>query len=207
IIKPSNWANTLLADLGVLPDLRLVQISSDIESYLCAHMRGGKPRINYSLKLLNHLAQASVSINTAITEIEQMKLPVMANIFHLLALCLLVQEAEFDANKEQARIVLELNKKDLMRNPESAVNRAAKALGIAKPYDTQEALQHTLRINAKMDKPASYSPTEEGLQNTWLKREYRAELKAAYLWFEEQKAGTSPAYAHLITRGRHLLKR
>lgn len=200
IIKPSNWANTLLADLGKRHDLRLVQISSDIESYLCANLRGGKPRISYSLKLLNHLSQARTSIESAITEIDQMQLPGIANILHLLALCLLVQEAEFDANKEQASRVLAISKRDLMVNPGSTANCAARTLNIDETCNADESLQRALRTNAKTDKQASYSSTEENLQNSWLKREYAVELEAACSWFEEHRAKRGPTSPSLTAR-------
>jgi len=191
IVKPSNWANSLLADLHGHADLHMVQISSDITSYLCANLRGGKPRISYSLNLLNHLCEGRPLFRQALTDIENMQLPGISNILHLLALCLCIQEYEFQKNRAQNDRVLELNKNDLMVNPQRAVDLSVKALDIAKPYNTREDLHRAISVNAKTDERAAFSPTQESLQDSWIKREYSAELETACAWFAQRKESTS----------------
>ena len=199
IIKPSNWANILFSELGKNSSLRIVQISSDIESYLCANLRGGKSRISYSLNLLNHLCNNQDSSQRASAEIEEMKLPGIANILHLLALCLSIQESGFEQNREHNCRVLELSKKDLLINPGKAVDQSVEVLDIARPYRTRSELNEAVRNNAKIDERTSYSPTQEDLQNAWLLREYREEMTAACLWFEERKKRASRNRDALLT--------
>ncbi|MFT5099073.1 MAG: hypothetical protein ACI9VI_001666 [Candidatus Azotimanducaceae bacterium] len=92
-IKPANWTNGLLDDLLTRPADRIVTMSSSIDSYLLANLRGGDASIRYSLNLLNSLISQVDRVSARVNKIEGRPLSPFGNVLHLLTLCLLAQES------------------------------------------------------------------------------------------------------------------
>ena len=76
-----------------------------------------------------------------------------------------------------------------MVNPGSVIDQVVQTLDIARPYTQRQEIRDAIKENAKEDAPSTFSPSQEELQNSWLKREYRHELQAACRWFDGHKSG------------------
>lgn len=70
LIKPSNWVNGALDDFWK-PDQgdRAMVIASDPASFLVAVLRGGRPRIEYALRLTEHLLASRPVLRAAATRL------------------------------------------------------------------------------------------------------------------------------------------
>ena len=66
LIKPSNWVNGALDDfLAPARGDRAMVLSSDPAAFLVAVLRGGRPRIEYTLRLADHLLQSRPALRDA----------------------------------------------------------------------------------------------------------------------------------------------
>lgn len=184
VLKPSNWANTLLNDITLRMPVRVVMMTCDIEDYLLAHLRGGRERISYSLRLLNQLALCSNSLQSRIDALEKHRPSGLPNILHLLALNLQAQqELLIRQNQVNTWDSMELTKHALLHQPVTSIMHTASVLRLETHWYASTRLKEITRVNAKEDSQSGFSASEESLQNTWLRREYESEIQAACDWF------------------------
>lgn len=198
VLKPSNWANTLLSDITLRTPVRVVLMTCDIEDYLLAHLRGGRERIAFSLRLLNHMALCSDSLQSRIDTLEKQYPNGLPNILHLLALNLQAQQ-ELLARHSQLNEwdTMELTKHALLNQPVTSIMHTASALGLKTNWYSSTRLKEITRVNAKEDSQSGFSASEESLQNSWLSREYDLEIHAACDWFYQS---TLPPQATPVTK-------
>ncbi|MEP4485259.1 MAG: hypothetical protein ABJ013_06510 [Halioglobus sp.] len=184
VLKPSNWANTLLSDITLRMPVRAVLMTCDIEDYLLAHLRGGRERIAFSLRLLNHMALCSQNLQGRIDTLEEQYPNGLSNILHLLALNLQAQQELLVGHSQLNEWdTMELTKHALLNQPVTSIIHTASALGLKSNWYSSTRLKEITRVNAKVDVQSGYSASEESLQNSWLSREYDLEIRAACDWF------------------------
>ena len=186
IIKPSNWANTLFSDTDLQTPVRAVMMTSGINDYLLAHLRGGRERISFSLRLLNHMATCSDSLQGRIDVLEQQQPSGLPNILHLLALSLQAQQEVLrKLNSADQWRTIELTKQRLVAQPIDSIVQASSTLDLKEDWYSEASLWDVTHVNAKEDSQAGYSAKEESQQDTWLRREYGSEIQAACDWFHQ----------------------
>ena len=184
VLKPSNWANTLLSDITLRMPVRAVLMTCDIEDYLLAHLRGGRERISFSLRLLNHMALCSDSLQGRIDLLEKHHPNGLPNILHLLALNLQAQQELLTRyNQVNGWDTIELTKHALLNQPVTSIMHTASVLRLQTNWYSSTRLTEITRVNAKEDSRSGFSASEESLQNAWLRREYDSEIHAACDWF------------------------
>lgn len=186
VLKPSNWANTLLRDVNLRVPVRVVLMTCDIQDYLLAHLRGGRERIAFSLRLLNHMAMCSDSLQGRIDSLEKQQPSGLPNILHLLALNLQAQQELLRGyNSANKWDTMELTKHALLNQPAPSIMQAASVLRLKTNWYSSSRLKEITGVNAKEDSQSEYSAPQESQQNTWLSREYSSEIQAACDWFTQ----------------------
>lgn len=188
VIKPSNWANSLLDDLPMKLSDCIVTISSSIESYLQANLRGGDARICYSLNLLNSMTSQVEGLSTKVDQIERQPLFPLGNVLHLLTQCLLAQESALRRVQGRFEQSIHLTKERLLENPRKATMAASAALNLSHfpGSGADDRFEESLQQNAKEDRISNFSQNKESEHTEWLMKSYGDEISAACAWYAMQ---------------------
>lgn len=189
IVKPSNWVNGFIASyLQSSSSARIITVQQDIESYLLANIRGGKPRLRYSLNLLNRIVQESEYHRAAMVRVERSGPGGMRRVLRLLCICFEYQEAAMAAIAQSAddHKVLKVTKSALRTSPANCIAQAASFFAI--PHDVTEINRvrtANLKTNAKLDNPEPWHPEDEEAVNERIKTDYRGDLNDALGWYSD----------------------
>ncbi|GEM_PF-5773758 len=180
VLKPSNWANTLIPDfLDAQPDSQTVTISMGLEDFLIANLRGGKERLSFSLDLLNHLLASNTANRCAVLEIERAGLSPTQRLLRLLTV---VHESQRAWLKRYVHNGEWLTLSELRSSPISTLHTAADALQLKlAPDRITPTMKRELSRNAKApNKP--FSQRAEAAENTRLYVEFGDELNQVLDW-------------------------
>ena len=185
-IKPSNWVNTLLADLiDASPNLKLAIIDTDLEDYLIANLRGGKARLQYSLNLLNHFLSANQTYRAQVLEVERAELEPVQRLLRLLMIVYETQQRLLDYAIEQSSSdICRISKADLQSDPPTSIAKIVKGLDLALPSaGISTAIAREMSQHAK-DTSLEFRPDIEAAENIRLRRELDTAFSQALAWRE-----------------------
>ena len=180
LIKPSNWINPLIPDLqAAAPDLRLQVITTDLESFLLASLRGGRDRLQYTLSLLNHLLAAGQVDRSRVLEVEQGGLSPLQRLLRLLSIVHNTQQTWLSRISPRSDWI---HHDDLRISPEVTMTKAALNLDLPLKSETSPyALEEELNQNAKTP-GTPFDSQHETSENLRLRNEFREELAEALSW-------------------------
>lgn len=197
VVKPSNWANNLLSDL---PDdaasTRAVIVTSSLTDFLLANLRGGKPRLNYTLQLLNHLTQCNSYYFTKVEETELQTLEPMQRVLRQVAICHHAQNtqvATFSHNlpKEQC---LHLEKVELLLRLDQSLRAATEILELPAATDLVRASQALLLgLNAKTTGKEIWHARAEIEANEIIWGQYGQQIESVKIWYASTLAPQAPS--------------
>ena len=139
LIKPSNWANTLLPDmLSASRDMRLVLMRLDLEAFLIAVLRGGNARIGYCLSCLNHFLAGNSGQAKLARATDQAALPPLVKVLRLVAILHQIQVGIFNslARKLPTEHVMQFTKEQLLLSPHETTLAASKTLELGLDAET-----------------------------------------------------------------------
>lgn len=185
IIKPSNWANVILADLlsaSQTPCWAIV--TTDLRDYLLANVRGGRDRLGYSLRLLNHLVAAGVIDMAQVRAVEQAHTSSMQQVLRMLVILhsaqhRLLADAEAGSGVPAGGTFC---KKDLLDDPLRCLANVAEALAIDLPAEAIErAIRREMPRNAK-DRFKSWDPRREQRLDAGMAADIGREIELALAW-------------------------
>jgi len=185
-IKPSNWVNTLLADLiDASPKLKWAIIDTDLEDYLIANLRGGKARLQYSLNLLNHFLSANQTYRAQVLDVERAKLEPVQRLLRLLMIVYETQQRLLECAIEQARgDICRISKAELQSDPTASLAKIARGLELMLPRDgAASAISREMGQHAK-DTSLEFRPDIEAAENIRLRRELDTAFNQALDWRE-----------------------
>ena len=153
IVKPSNWANSILFDLlghGLRP--RAVLLSIGLRDFLIAVLRGGRDRVAYVCRLATHYRAEDPVIGELIDQAEAFPDDPMEPLTRLAALAWHAQIRIFDRAlaTKSAEYLHRLSYKELVQRPAAALNGVSRALHLG--FSKQEigsARDRTMILDAK----------------------------------------------------------
>ncbi|MBT8077419.1 MAG: hypothetical protein KJO31_02535 [Gammaproteobacteria bacterium] len=189
IVKPSNWVNGFVSSfLQSSSPARIITMQQKIESYLLANIRGGKPRLRYSLNLLNRVVQESDYHREAVACVERAGKGDMASVLRLLCVCFDYQESAVAAiaRSTEKHQVLNVTKSELLASPADCVAQAASFFAI--PHDVAQVRRvcaASLTTNAKLDSVEPWRAEDEEAMNERIKADFRGDLNETLRWYEE----------------------
>ena len=184
VIKPSNWVNTILRDmLNVIPDLRLVIVETDLEDYLLANLRGGKSRLGFSIKLLNHFLAAHSAYRGQVLEVERAGLDSVDRLLRLLTLVFETQQNLLDeAALRAVRPVRRISKAQIQAQPVQAAMDCAVALDLDLSRDVAESAANRWQDQHAKDPASAFSLDDELAETERLRDLFADQLAATLDW-------------------------
>ncbi len=148
VVKPSNWANTLLPELSAFEKSPSFVIATMPEmDFLLANLRGGKARLGYSLNLLNHYLASGQASRADVLAVERVG---FTPIGRLLRLLVILHRAQADALDRYlpGSVRFELNK--IQNAPSKVLEETGFALGLKMDAAlAARAVQTTMPRHAK----------------------------------------------------------
>ena len=189
VIKPSNWANTLLPHhIAANPDCKYVIMTMPEEDFLLANLRGGKPRLNYSLNLLNHYLQAGMACRSDVLEIERGGYSPVGRLLRLLTVLHRAQDNLLERNIPNAA---RFHLSQIQRSPDKVLEETGYALGLKiDPALAARAIQSVMRRNSKAIQE-TYDLNSEKVENVRLRREFDAEFRQLEDWRDDSASETA----------------
>lgn len=182
LVKPSNWANTLLSDLiEASSDMKLVSLEFDVKAYLVANLRGGRDRLQYSLNLLNHFLSANSAYRGDVLRVERAQLPPMQRLLRLLVIVYETQKQLLDQAVQAAsghRFVWSC----LSQKPSESLPRIAKALDVTLPTTSIEAALTKEEGRHAKNKAETYTPDQEAARNAEILSQFETDIREALNW-------------------------
>lgn len=185
VIKPSNWANTLLNDFDIInPAGRFVVLTIPEDDFLLANLRGGKSRLNFSLSLLNHYLKAGLASRQDVLEVERGGHSPMGRLLRLLVVLHRAQASLLD-NYVPDSPKFTLNQIQL--TPESVLEQTGWTFGLKlDPTLTSRAIQSVMPLHAKSGGDVYDGDTERAEMNR-LRAEFSDEFDALANWRDNEK--------------------
>jgi len=181
VVKPSNWANNLLADLSAGPDkMRPLFITIAAEPFLHAVFRGGRDRIVFTARAADHMAYAFANGRDLIAGAVLASTDPLQQVAHLAALLHRMQSELF--RSAQARVdwsgrIIDFS--EITNQPAAAAGRAAEILDLEIPSQSlTRAASAVAASNAKQpDTP--YLPADREIENRAVLDEHRDRIEKA----------------------------
>jgi hypothetical protein len=184
VIKPSNWANTLLPLLCRDPALiRPVFITMSRAGFLVAVLRGGRDRLAFTARVAAHLAGLFVDGEALIAKAIGRSRDPLLQTANLVMLAHHFQHRLFDdacrAGGWGADRVFDFN--DIVSNLGSATRRVLVALGIDANAVQPVPMSDVVSRNAKQPE-RSFSRLAEASDNDFVRETYEDQIAAALAW-------------------------
>lgn len=207
LVKPSNWANPVLASHGLPDTASIVLLEGDLEAYLVANLRGGQARMRYTLDLLNQLARHAPERNGLIQSTAASAAG-MRRMMRLIACVHYLQIDRFCAIARTHRgAIRRMTSQELFADPQGQARAASRALGLNLPED---ALAKSLRAasgkHVKTGDAVRYDPGAEANWNAGVRARYKGEISETLAWardFLEGAIAESSANAPQMPTRRH----
>jgi hypothetical protein len=182
LVKPSNWANSLLSDLlEASPDAKIVSLEFGAKDYLVANLRGGRSRLQYSLNLLNHFLSANSAFRGTVLDVERANLDPMQRLLRLLVIVFETQKQILDRTigKSNGHRFKWAN---VSKDPQTHLPKIAQALDFNLSQDSiSTALAKEYGHHAK-DKSETYTADEEARRNKEISDQFAEDLNLALDW-------------------------
>lgn len=183
VVKPSNWANIILADVArVSPDFSLVSLTSDDEHFLTANLSGGQERIRYSLNLLNALIKVDLVSQRDVQAAESSDIPGLENILRLLLVLHRAQKVLLQQPARDGRPVYNCSYDELSTAPLKTAHACAAHLDLPlSDEDLHASHQRESAFHSK-DRSNQYDADREQQKRTELLEQFGSEIAGALAW-------------------------
>lgn len=184
VIKPSNWANTIAADLrAASAGGRAVAILTTAETFLVAVLRGGRERLRYVLELRNHMAMARPALAAAVADIPASESGTLTSAVSLAAQCFWMQRVileETIRTRDDQQDMLTIQFPDWLAAPRDNVSRLQRGLGLRlSPATVAHSLARTLPRYSKGDNGVMFDKHAEDAANARVREIYAEPIRAA----------------------------
>ena len=181
LIKPSNWANTLIPMLaGAVSHAALVTIER--RAFLCAVFRGGRDRLTFTARAASHFAaaagqvprlnQAIASADDALDQIARLVL-----VAHDLQQRLFAEAASFSG-------VARMDQQLISEDPRAALDRACEALALSWSEEQAAAIDKLKGFDAK-DPAQPFSAAEQVAENDLVEQHHGQRFDRALAWADQ----------------------
>lgn len=188
IVKPSNWANTLLADMSFPENKPVMVVTSAEEDFLIANLRGGKARLSYSLDLLNQYLTCGLANRSEVLAVERGGYTAIGRLLRLLCILYDSQRVLLDRTVASA---MRISLSWLQSDPHTAVENAMRAFGLSiDQVRINQAIGDTGRRHAK-SREKHFRLEEEKAENDRLYTEFEAEFDALHDWRNTEDCQTA----------------
>ena len=184
LCKPSNWANNLIPALTADPRrISPLFIATDKRAYLDAVFRGGRPRMEYVVRVTDHLLRATGTNpqlwNRAVGASDGLEVPARIALLSLHIQLQLFEDAMVQGGWGAPQL---LTLDEIEQDPGEACRIAASALALDLPPDKlEDAISRRVGRYAKAPEQP-YSPEEVADANRHVEREYGRVMDRALDW-------------------------
>ena len=180
LVKPSNWANTLLSDVKATDGpLSAMYMTMSEDAYLLANLRGGKERLAYSLQLMNHLLNSGLMDRSAVLEVERGQHSPIGRLLRLLSL---THGAQQHILSDQLPDAVALTLPDLQNDLRGNLLIAGDALGLTiNPVWADRKLGDVSTQHAKNGSEV-FSSDVEAAENRRLRNSFAADFEDLANW-------------------------
>ncbi len=195
VIKPSNWANNAVPELlKHCANARVVLLSSTLEDYLVANLRGGRPRLGYTLNLLNHLNLCFPEYHAIVLDTETPDINPLQRVLRQVAIA-------FHLQRQQLRTIesalpdrtLRLAKLQVTEAPIETLSHAKQALDLGVLSDLSKAsIVELTRHNQKSASDRPFRIEDELTANRLMQRDHGSEIQATLAWYAATLATRDP---------------
>lgn len=181
VVKPSNWANNLIAHIGQYPNgARSVFVTIERRRFLIALLRGGHERLAFNARAINHLTSGSELGHRQVRSALSRDADPLAAVVRLGALCHHHQHLLFEhaTGKAGGPDLIDLG--DIEATPDRAVGRAATSLAL-------DSISGGENMNHDAKNPGRLFSRERRRQiDADVERLHGAVIHRALEWLDEQ---------------------
>lgn len=181
VVKPSNWANTLIPLLDGAAS-RVVLVTIERRAFLRAVFRGGRDRLAFTARAASHFAAAvgqTVRLDQALASSDD-PLDRMAR---LILLAHDLQHRQF-AQAASFPAVARIDRNLIIDDPVAALDRACEALGLSWSEEQKDAVEKISGRDAK-NPGRSFIAREQLAEDAGVEDHHRRRFDAALAWAEE----------------------
>lgn len=184
LIKPSNWANNLLASLSSSTGLRPIFLTCGRESFVTAIFRGGPERVAFAARAAVHLSSAGAQAATLVAAALHSGGGQLDQLARLAATLHEIQLRAFRVSAAAGGWGEEhwVDFAELLEHPSAAAGRAAEALGVKLPPAAIDANAAVWAGRHAKDPQAEFSRKAESDQQGALEAEFGATIRDALEW-------------------------
>ena len=185
LIKPSNWANTLISDLLMASEqAKVVFLSMTADSFLTAVFRGGSERVQYIYNLVHHLKHAMPEYSELISSVEQDSADAV-NLFSKLTLIAHTMQSKcftLSSRMLDPRDRYNCSYDNLCSAPHSSIKNAVKTLKLdLSDSDIQGSVEQNLQRHSKIIERSYVEQTAIQTNSAVLSR-YQENFNRALQW-------------------------
>ncbi|HEY0147829.1 MAG TPA: hypothetical protein VGB70_02380 [Allosphingosinicella sp.] len=187
VVKPSNWANTLLPRLRQSERMNPVFVTIGRREFLIAVFRGGRDRLAFTARAAVHLASAFQDGDRLIGDAIGTSADPLGRAANLAALAHRLQAHLFDdaVSTEPWKDAPRVDFSEITREPERALRAALPGLALEASNEAVAAAVDRWRArNAKADGAAFRAHSESGADEA-IAREHGASIRTALTWAEK----------------------
>lgn len=195
VIKPSNWANTIAADLlAAARDTRAIVVQNTPQAFLIAVLRGGRDRLRYVLQLRAHLAAARPDLAALAADTPGAAAGTLEEALALSVQCFWMQRMmlrDVVGSSGTQHNMLSLRFPDWLSAPLDNVVRAQHALGLSIPADaTARAVACATLHYSKDNDNALFDKDAEDVANARILTLYAHQIEAALTLYDRHMSDT-----------------
>ncbi len=182
VIKPSNWANSLMPALARRDfDIRAILIVIDRRAFLRAAFRGGRDRLAFTARAAAHFAGAMSQTDCLAAAVIGVTDP-LDQVARLALIAHHFQRQLFDAAIAAFARTLVIDYSLIRDDPRAALSGAVEALGlIATDAAIGRAVEERQAMDAKQPGEA-FSATAQGNEDGAVEQHHAARFDAAVAW-------------------------
>lgn len=181
MIKPSNWANTLIPMLGA-PESRAVLVTIERRAFLCAVFRGGRDRLAFTARAAAHFAAAA----SQASRLEQAIASVDDPLDQMARLVLLAHELQRHLFATAACPTTRIEQQLISENPSAALDRACEALGVSWSRDQAGSIDQLAKSDAKSP-GHPYTARGQTAENDLIERHHGKRFDRALAWADQAR--------------------
>ena len=190
LIKPSNWANSLIEPLvAACHDPAALYLTTEPRAFLRAAFRGGRDRLEFCIRLAVELAAAVPGANDRLRQATSTGPDPLDRAARIVTLLWAMQRELFAramacANQPASCL---MDYAELVEDPQAAAIRAAQLLGLPAPDFASSRVQALLGRHSK-DPQSAYDPARRSANDAELERHHAARFDTALEWLDSQTA-------------------
>ena len=182
VIKPSNWANPVLATMPIAPADRVLMLTITRRAFLVAAFRGGRDRLNFLARAASHFAVALGQVRTVDDAISSATDP-LDQAARLVMVAHSLQDHLFAMIERMSPLqVARLDYAQISADPLSALTKAHDHLALDSQPGRMEAAVRRLASSDAKQAGAAFSVAAQDAENEFVETHQRSRFDETIAW-------------------------